>query len=76
MCCFFVFCFFLHQHIHLEEETQPVKALETSLQTDALDIIAVIAADFGSLGFCLKTKNTKSWKLNEKGKVPLVCLSE
>ncbi|XP_074900934.1 nuclease EXOG, mitochondrial isoform X2 [Buteo buteo] len=52
-----------------EEETQPVKALETSLQTDALDIIAVIAADFGSLGFCLKTKNTKSWKLNEKGKV-------
>lgn len=46
------FFFFLHQRVHLEEGTQPVKALESSFQTDTLDLIAVIAIDFGSLGFC------------------------
>lgn len=44
--CLFIFSFF-YQHIHLEEETQGVKALErSSFGTDTLDTIAVIEIDF------------------------------
>lgn len=54
-------------NIHLEEGTQPVKALERgSFQMGTLDRIAVIAVDFGSL--------TKSWQLNEKGRHLLAVL--